>query len=52
MGMIHEDKIEKRGGEWVVLSMAGKELGTYSSEGDARERLRQIERWRTSNRGP
>ena len=41
--MIHEDKIEKRGSEWVVLSMSGREMGTYSSEGDARERLRQIE---------
>ena len=38
-----EDKIEKRGGEWVVLAMSGREMGTYQTEAEARERLRQVE---------
>ncbi len=38
-----EDKIEKRGGEWVVLAMSGREMGTYPTEAEARERLRQVE---------
>ncbi len=38
-----EDKIEQRGEEFVVLSMSGDELGTYATEEEARERLRQIE---------
>ena len=38
-----EDKIEKRGEKFIVLSMAGDEMGTYSTEEEARERLRQIE---------
>ncbi len=37
------DKIEKRGSEWVVLAMSGREMGTYPTEAEARERLRQVE---------
>jgi len=37
------DKIEKRGSEWVVVAMSGREMGTYPTEAEARERLRQVE---------
>lgn len=38
------DKLAKRGGKWVALSADGtKELGTYDTEAEARERLRQVE---------
>lgn len=37
------DRIEKRKQQWVVLSQAGRVLGTYGTEQEARERLRQIE---------
>lgn len=43
------DTIRKRGGEWVVLSLSGREMGTYSSEAEAKKRLAQIERF--SERG-
>jgi len=43
------DTIRKRGSEWVVLSLSGREMGTYSSEAEAKKRLAQIERF--SERG-
>jgi len=43
------DTIRKRGGEWVVLSLSGREMGTYSTEAEAKKRLAQIERF--SERG-
>jgi len=39
------DTIRKRGSEWVVLSLSGREMGTYSSEAEAKKRLAQIERF-------
>ena len=38
-----EDRIELRGGKYVVLSESGRELGSFETESEARERLRQIE---------
>jgi hypothetical protein len=38
-----EDSIEKRGSKWVVLSEAGKVLGTHTTEREALEHLRAIE---------
>ena len=40
---VRQDKIEKRGSKWVVLSEAGKLLGTHSSKKKAEEQLRAIE---------
>lgn len=38
------DHVEKRGGKYVVLSEdRSKELGTYNTEAEANERLRQVE---------
>lgn len=38
------DRFAKRGGKWVALSQDGKtELGTYDTEKEVRERLRQVE---------
>lgn len=43
-GKMHEDYVEKRGPEWVVLSKEGKVLEKgFTSEKAANERLRQIE---------
>lgn len=40
----YRDKLAKREGKWVALSEDGsKELGTYDTEAEARERLRQVE---------
>lgn len=40
----HGDKLSRRGSKWIVLNQAGdKELGSYDTEKEARERLRQIE---------
>lgn len=35
--------IEKVGEKWIVKSEKGKELSSHDSEGEARQRLRQIE---------
>ena len=37
------DRIELRGGRYVVLSESGEPLGSFGTEEEARERLRQIE---------
>ncbi len=41
--MRRKDIIAKRGGKFVVMSEAGKKLGEFDTEQEARERLRQIE---------
>jgi hypothetical protein len=37
------DRLSREGDDWLVLSSKGRELGRYSTEREARERLRQIE---------
>jgi hypothetical protein len=41
--MKHEDRVEKRGEVYIVLSESGEELGEFESREAANERLRQIE---------
>jgi 2'-5' RNA ligase len=44
VGAARMDRLEKRGDKWVVLSEDCKtELGTYDTEDEARERMRQVE---------
>jgi uncharacterized protein len=41
--MLKQDYITREGAKWLVHSEAGKELGSYDTEAEANERLREIE---------
>jgi hypothetical protein len=43
MSTLQMFRIEHRGSRWYVESESGKPMGDYDTEGEARERLRQVE---------
>jgi hypothetical protein len=46
-----EEVVRQDGGKWVIFSKAGKRLGAFDTEGEAKRRLQQIEFFKRQSRG-